>query len=88
MLNASVVRAAADFGSRPAYITSEGWSVSFAELDRAADEVAAALRAEGISDRATVGLVMESTVDFVVVYVALARIGAVTAGVNPRFTPP
>lgn len=87
MLTENVRRAAAEFGSRVAYVAADGWTISYAELDRAADEVAAALRAMGLGDRATVALVLESTIDYVALYLGLARIGAVAAGINPRLRP-
>lgn len=84
MLTENVRRAAAEFGPRPAYVTADGWAVSYAELDRAADEVAAAVKTMGVGDGATVALVLESTVDYVALYLGLARTGATTAGINPR----
>ena len=84
MLTENVRRAAAEFGARPAFVTADGWAVSYAELDRTADEVASALRTMGVGDGATVALVLESTVDYVALYLGLARIGATTAGINPR----
>ena len=87
MLTENVRRAAAEFGSRVAYVADDGWAVSYAELDRAADEVAAALRTLGLGERATVALVLESTVDYLALYLRLARIGAVTAEINPRLRP-
>ena len=81
-------RAAADFSDVAAYVTEAGWSITYAELDRAADETAAGLAARGVREGDAVGLVIPSTVDYVVLYLALARLGAVTAGINPRLKGP
>ncbi len=77
-------RAATDFADRHAYLTEAGWGITYAELDRAVDEAAAGLRTRGIGEGDAVALVMWSTVDYVVLYLALARLGAVTAGLNPK----
>jgi len=84
-------RAARDFGSTPAFVadpaSGSSWAITYAELDRAADEAAAGLVARGLSAGSVLGLVMPSVVDYVVLYLGAARIGAVTAGLNPRFSP-
>ncbi len=85
MLTDIARRAAEDFGDVAAYTTESGWSISYAALDRAAEETAAGLAERGIDESAVVALVLPSTIDYVVLYLALARLGAVTAGVNPRF---
>ncbi len=88
MLTEIARRAAHVFGDRPVYTTEVGWSISHSELDAAADEVAAGLTAQGVHRGCVVALLMPSTVDYVVCYLALARLGAVTAGINPGLTPP
>ncbi len=87
MLTDSARRAAADFAAVHAFETDAGWSITYAELDRAADEAAAGLAARGIGEGDALALVLPSTVDYVVLYLAAARIGAVTAGINPGLTP-
>ena len=89
MTLAITVREAADrFGATPAFVASAGWSLSYAELDRLSDQVAVAFTALGVGDGDLVALVLPSTPDYVVAYAAAAKIGAVTAGVNPRLTAP
>lgn len=86
---AEVVREASRrFGDDPAFVAASGWSLSYADLDRRAGEVAAALADRGVGADQVVALVLPSTLDYVVAYAALARLGAVTAGVNPRLTAP
>ncbi|MEZ5166959.1 MAG: AMP-binding protein [Acidimicrobiales bacterium] len=80
-------RAAADFGDADAYRTEQGWAIGFRDLDQAADEAAAGLSARGIRPGSVVALVLPSVVDYVVLYLALARLGAITAGLNPKLRP-
>ena len=90
MTLASTVREAARrFGERPVYVAADGWTLTYAELDALSDEVAAGLAARhriGVGD--LVALVLPSTPDYAVAYAALAKLGAITAGVNPRYTAP
>ena len=86
MLTEIVRRAAVEFADTEAFVTEHGWSITYAELDRAADEAATGLFDRGIRPGSVVALALPSNVDFVVLYLAAARVGAVTAGLNPRFT--
>lgn len=83
LLTEAARRAARKYGDRAAFATPDGWCLSFAELDRAADRIAAGLRARGLGPGSTVALVLDSGVDYAALYLAAARIGAVTAGINP-----
>jgi acyl-CoA synthetase (AMP-forming)/AMP-acid ligase II len=78
--------AARRHGDRPAFVTATGWSVSFAELDQWSAEVAAGLARSGVGPGTVAALTMPSDPSYVVAYLALARLGAITAGINPRFT--
>lgn len=84
-------RAAIDFADTPAFVTDPqpdgSWSITYAELDQAADEAAAGLADRGIGEGSVVALVLPSVIDYVVLFLAAARLGAVTAGLNPRFRP-
>ena len=51
------------------------------------DEVAAGMARRGVGPGAVVALTLPSTSAWVVAYVAAAKLGAATAGVNPRLTP-
>lgn len=57
----------------------------YGDLDRLSDEVAAGLVARGLGPGAVVALTLPSTADYIVAYLAAAKVGAVTAGLNPRF---
>ena len=67
-LAATVREAAHRFGATPAFVASAGWSLSYAELDRLSDRVAAAFTALGLGEGELIALVLPSTPDYVVAY--------------------
>ena len=87
MLTEALGRAAHDFGPRPAFVTPAGESLSFTQLEQAALRVAVGLSERGLGEGSVVCLVLPSGLDYAAAYVGAARIGAVTAGVNPLLTP-
>ena len=87
MLTEAIQRAALDFGNRAAFINSAGEAVSFEQLEQAAQGAAAGLYERGLGEGSVVGLVLPSGVDYVAIYLGAARVGAVTAGINPLLTP-
>jgi acyl-CoA synthetase (AMP-forming)/AMP-acid ligase II len=84
MLDGTLRAAAERWGRAPAYVTAGGWSVSYADLDRLAGEVAVGLAERGLEEGDVVALVLPPTPEYLVAYLAAARLGATTAGVNPR----
>lgn len=84
VLGATLREAARRFGARPAFVAPEGWTLDYAGLDRLVDEVGAGLAAEGLAPGEVVALVLPSGPEYLVAYLAAARLGATTAGVNPR----
>lgn len=88
MLPFHVRESARRFGDAVAFATPDGWGISFVELDRLSDEAAVGLAARGVGVGDVVALVLPSTPDYVVAYAALAKLGAITVGVNPRLAPP
>ena len=88
MLGAVAAEAARRFGDRTAYVAPNGSSVTYADLDRRSDEVAAGLRARGIGEGDVVALVLPSVPEYPVAYLAAAKVGAITTGVNTRLSPP
>ncbi|MCY3862128.1 MAG: class I adenylate-forming enzyme family protein [bacterium] len=76
------------FPDRPALVAEEGWAVSFAHFDRLTDEVAVGLARRGVSHGEVVALLVPSSVDYLVLYGALAKLGAITAGVSSRLPAP
>ena len=86
---ADVIReAAARYGDTPLYVTPDGSELSYAGLDRLSDEVAAGLSARGVRPDDVVALVLPSGPTYAVVYAAAVKLGAITAGVNDRLSPP
>ena len=88
MLGRVAREAAERFGDDTAYVAPAGWALSYRDLDRLADEAAVGLAARGVGDGDVVALVLPPTPEYLVAYVAASRIGAITAGVNPRLAPP
>ncbi|MCU1615641.1 MAG: putative acyl-CoA synthetase [Frankiales bacterium] len=83
-----LLRAAAGaYGDREAYVESGGGRLSFAEWDRASDGLAGALAERGVRAGDVVALMLPSSIDYAVCYAALARLGAVTSGLNTRLGP-
>lgn len=78
--------AARRFGDRPAIVDPDGTALSYRALHERSDEVAAGLLRAGIGPGSVVGLTLASTSAWVVAYVAAAKVGAATAGVNPGLT--
>ena len=88
MLAATLREAADRFGETPAFVTEAGWSLSYASLDRCSDEVAAGLVHRGVHEGSVVALILPPGPEYVVCYLAAAKVGAITAGVNTRLTAP
>lgn len=87
-LAATVRAAAARFGDRAAFVDPDGARVSYTDLHARSDEVAAGLRAAGVGPGDVVLLRLPSDSAYVVAYAAAAKVGAISAGVNPRLAPP
>lgn len=87
MLAETVAEAARRFGDRPALVTEQGWSLSFTDLDRRADAVAAGMARAGVGHGDVVALVLPSGPEHIVAYLAAAKLGAVTAAVNAKLAP-
>jgi len=86
MLAATIREAAARFGDAPAYVAEAGWPLSYAFLDRCSDEVAIGFARHGVREGAVVALVLPPGPEYLVCYLAAAKCGAITAGVNDRLT--
>src|ERR1700704_2434161 len=87
MLRDVVSEAARRFGDTPAVVDGDGRPVSYIDLHHRSEEVAAGLARRGIGPGAVVGLRLPSSAEYVVAYLAAAKVGAAPAGVNPRLTP-
>ncbi len=86
MIPTTVAEAARRFGDRIAYVTELGWSLTYADVDRVSDEVAAGLTRAGVGEGDVVALVLPPGAEYMLAYCAAAKIGAITAGVNDRLS--
>jgi acyl-CoA synthetase (AMP-forming)/AMP-acid ligase II len=87
MLAAIAAEAAQRFGPAPAFVTDEGLTLSYQQFDAMADEAAVGLAELGVGEGDVVGLLLPSVPEHFVAYVAAAKLGAVTAAVNPKLVP-
>ncbi|GAA3474791.1 class I adenylate-forming enzyme family protein [Nonomuraea roseola] len=83
MLRLLAGEAARRFGARAA-VESGTSRLSFTDLDHLSDRVAAGLAHRGVRVGDVVALVLPDGPEFVVCYLAAAKIGAVTAGIDAR----
>ena len=84
LLAETVAEAARRFGNRAAFQLADGTELSYRELDRASDEVAAGLAGRGLGPGSVLLLSLPSGLEYAVGYLAAAKVGAATAGANPR----
>lgn len=84
LLAETVAEAARRFGDRAAFQLADGTELSYRELDRASDEVAAGLAGRGLGPGNVLLLSLPSSLEYAVGYLAAAKVGVTTAGANPR----
>ncbi len=87
MIPGVVREAAKRFRDQVAFLAPDGYEVTYLDVYRATESVAAGLVRRGVRAGDVVSLVLRSSPDYAVAYLAAARIGAITAGVNPRLGP-
>jgi len=78
-------RAAKKYANRPA-ISFYGKSISYGELDQAADRFAAGLRKIGVRRGDRVSLVLPNTPHFIVAFFGVLRAGGIVVQTNPLYT--
>ncbi|MFM8304781.1 MAG: AMP-binding protein, partial [Actinomycetota bacterium] len=88
MIPETLREAARRFGDSIAYVTPREWSITYADLDRVSDEVAAGLLRRGVGVGDVVGLALPPGVEYLVAYLATAKVGGITAGVNDKLAGP
>lgn len=87
MLTGDMLRRSAErFPNKPA-ILWEGRSLSYGELDRAANRFANALLAAGVRKGEKVGIVCRNRIEYPVVFFGVARSGAVLINVSTLYQP-
>jgi long-chain acyl-CoA synthetase len=63
------------------------WRLTYADLDRLSDEVAAGLAFRGVLPGDVVALALPTAPEYPICYLAAVKIGAVVAGLDPRWQP-
>jgi acyl-CoA synthetase (AMP-forming)/AMP-acid ligase II len=86
MLPATAREAARRFAGATAYVAPDGWALTYSDLDRCSDELAVGLARRGLAAGDVLALVLPSGPEYLVSYLAAAKLGAITAGVNDRLT--
>jgi acyl-CoA synthetase (AMP-forming)/AMP-acid ligase II len=86
MLPATTGEAARRFAEAIAYVTDDGWTLTYRDIDRISDEVAVGLANRGVREGDVVALVLPPGPEYLSSYLAAAKVGAITAGVNDRLS--
>ena len=84
MLPQTTREAARRFADATAYITEQGRPISFTDVDRVSDEVAAGLARRGVGTGDVVALILPPGPEYLFAYLAAAKLGAITTGINDR----
>jgi acyl-CoA synthetase (AMP-forming)/AMP-acid ligase II len=96
MLRTLAAEAARRFGRRVSFAAvadpsesgrAVAWQISFADLDKLSDEAAAGLAFRGVLPGDVVALALPTVPEFPICYLAAVKIGAIVAGLNPRWPP-
>ena len=86
MLPAIAREAAERFADVTAYVAPDGWTLTYRDLDRISDELAVGLARRGLVAGDVLALAMPPSPEYPVAYLAAAKLGAITTGVNERLT--
>ena len=86
MLRQISLEAARRFGDTAVLVDPEGRPTSYRDLERRSDEVAVGLLGRGVKPGDVVVLALPTSAEYPIAYLAAAKVGAVTAGINPRLT--
>jgi Acyl-CoA synthetases (AMP-forming)/AMP-acid ligases II len=87
MLPRITLEAARRFGNATAYVAPDGWALSYADLDRLSDRVTTGFAHRGLGPGDVVALVLPPGPEYLIAYLAAAKLGAITTGVNDRLAP-
>ncbi|NLA37530.1 MAG: long-chain fatty acid--CoA ligase, partial [Actinobacteria bacterium] len=86
MFGQTIRDAAERFGDRVLMREESGRSLTYADCDELSDGVARTLLAAGVEAGSVVAITMRSGIDYLLTYAAAAKLGAITAGINPSLT--
>ena len=79
MLPSVIKSVSATHGENIAYVSPSGKEITYKELDVISNEMAVWLTNEGISEGSVIGLSLPSCIEYIVSYLASAKVGAITA---------
>ena len=65
----------------------EGTTINYAKYDRMVDSFATALHQLGVKKGDTVAIMLPNSIQYMVAFFAIVRIGAIVSGVNPTYKP-
>ncbi len=85
VLGRTLRESAARFGDRVALVHA-GREMTYSDVDRMTDELAAGFAGHGIRAGQLVALAVNGSLEYVLAFCALARLDAITTGLNPRYT--
>jgi acyl-CoA synthetase (AMP-forming)/AMP-acid ligase II len=77
---------AAERGQKAALVFGDQW-LSYAQLDKGMDRVAAALQRDGIARGTAIAIAAATSLDYAVVFLGVVRAGCVAAPLQPSATP-
>src|SRR5207248_11089671 len=86
VLPAIASKAARRAGDATAYVAPDGSALSYRDLDRVSDELAVGLARRGLTAGDVLALVLPPSPEYPAAYLAAAKLGAITTGVNDRLT--
>lgn len=86
MIPGIVQEAARRFRDRVAIVAPDG-EATYLDLYHRSEAAAATLHAQGVRPGDVVAIDLPSSLAYVIAYLAAARLGAITTGINPRFGP-
>lgn len=85
-LTSCLSEAARRFADAPAYMAENGLVLSYADLDRVSSEAAVGFARHGVGEGDVVALALPTIPEYFVCYLAAAKLGAITTGVNTRLS--
>src|SRR4029079_5747904 len=86
MIPGVVREAVRRFRDEIAIVAPDGTPISYLDLYKRSEAVAGGFLAQGIKAGDVVALTFGSSIEYVLAYLGAARIGAITSGINPRYS--
>jgi long-chain acyl-CoA synthetase len=83
----SIIRDAANRWPKRKAAVFLGTAINYAQYDKYIDSMATALHQLGIKKGETVALLLPNSIQYLISYYAVMRIGAIVSGINPTYKP-